>query len=549
MKKIVYIFAAMMLLYSCQSQLDTYEEYVGDGGKIKYADKIDSLSTSLGWQRVVLEWSNGKDVSITQNLVKWEIGSTTTDSVFLDASLQRFESDLDAPHAVFPVDSIVKFSIYSINIDGVYSKVTNVSPTVYDLGHPDVNGVFTFMKNALYFDNGDGTSRAFIYLSNNVSQYINSELAISYVNTQSQNAQYIITSEDLLAGSLSLDFKTGTEGDIRVNLEFKLPNCIDTVILSGDTGAPVSIEKLEVNYDSYDINNNPTFKTEVMQRHNLSEDELPNFIATTEVLHLDYSVESLADVAFFPNLKRVVLGSGRHFASSKKYSTLADAKSDADYLLLLNEFNLIPNLKFEIYNNQFGIGSYLTEVDGLVIDNNFNKTPVFPTISVLNPNFVESVIDWTVVFNGSFRAYLDKPVSLFDYDATTLKMLSSWTQMIVGETPQASIDPSVGDEIFSAIIDFNEAKTVGGFGIRQTTSPSYSQMPSATVYYATSSNPDNWVLMGKHKEITVGDAYAEISVHDFGDRVTDVIKIKVVFTPVLKATNMQFSLDDLFFIE
>ena len=63
-KYIINLFAAAALLVGCGESLeDTYSDYAGDG-KIRYVAKCTEFHATPGWERLLLEWTNGTDATV-----------------------------------------------------------------------------------------------------------------------------------------------------------------------------------------------------------------------------------------------------------------------------------------------------------------------------------------------------------------------------------------------------------------------------------------------------------------------------------------------------
>ena len=60
MKKYIGLLFAMLVMVSCESLEDTYEDFAGNG-PVRYLGKCTDLTIQPGWNRLQVRWTNSPD--------------------------------------------------------------------------------------------------------------------------------------------------------------------------------------------------------------------------------------------------------------------------------------------------------------------------------------------------------------------------------------------------------------------------------------------------------------------------------------------------------
>ena len=85
-RNILYWVAAVLLLTACNESLeDTYSDFAGDG-KIRYVAKCTEVHATPGWERLMVDWINGTDATIDNELTNLEDGTYRFDVCAVDAA-------------------------------------------------------------------------------------------------------------------------------------------------------------------------------------------------------------------------------------------------------------------------------------------------------------------------------------------------------------------------------------------------------------------------------------------------------------------------------
>ena len=130
MKNYIFLFL-ILLLASCESQEDTYEDFVGDGDK-RYVGKCYDLEVSTGWHRFQLSWQNSIDPTIENIKIVWSTDNVK-DSVIIAGDQTSWESE-----AVFNDNNVYVFDVYAVNDLGEQSIKTGAYGKAYSFAHEEV---------------------------------------------------------------------------------------------------------------------------------------------------------------------------------------------------------------------------------------------------------------------------------------------------------------------------------------------------------------------------------------------------------------------------
>lgn len=340
-KYIVNLFAALLFLGGCSESLeDTYSDYAGDG-KIRYVAKCSKVKASPGWKRLVVNWTNGTDATVDKIKVVWTF-EERKDSVLLPAASTSFElKELTDGTYRFDVCAVDKFGNESIR------EVTHGRP--YTPAH-EVMRAFTrgvlksfFLKDKMIFFSDKWNANIL-------------EMKLQYKNTQGEPKEYVFDKE--------------TSYDKLVTIDDVSMNPADTVYVLRRGTLEGSLD--EVPFDPYVISRKKNFSAgfvnAIERRYGYStetkeqEDEFTKFIETEEELELDYDVETLEDVLYCENLKKLVVGKNRYLTDPKaggrstnydKSNILNDPQKSYDILTEAAKENVL-GLKVHYYGNQSG---------------------------------------------------------------------------------------------------------------------------------------------------------------------------------------------------
>ncbi len=420
MKRLFILFAAILMVVGCESQLATYEDLAGDG-KIRYVGKVNGLTVATGWERFELEWDANVDPTVERYLLTWS-SEGLVDSVYFDASWRSFNTgssfeELGLPKLDFNNDSYI-FRIYAVDGDGRVSREEMAVASTINANHQSVKFLPVAQDKVIFADNSDGSKRAVVILK--PRDLKEREANLEYTNPQGEVVTREITEDDYDNGYLSVDVSADSK-EIMFNRAIELEECIDLVQVA--QGEPV------VDYEM-----DAGFKTAIQQISGYNPyNGLDDYIDSVQVVNFDYSLTTIADLVTFPELKRVVLGGNRFLASNMPVSELTteekshfdNSRIDIRVLKYLKSVN--PDFKVKIYSDMFSVGSELSKVEDLV-EGGYMDKPQFPTgitffdtgysadqdnqsvdLSANALDYTQDLYGWPAPINHSHSAYL------FDY--------------------------------------------------------------------------------------------------------------------------------------
>lgn len=294
-KYIIYLlFAVVALLTGCNESLeDTYSDYAGDG-KNRYVAKCSDLDIVPGWERLILSWVNGTDATVDKIKVAW-LFDGKRDSVFLPNTSTSFVlTDL--------VDGTYQFYVSAVDKFGNESLIETYSGRPYTRDHELMR---SFSRGVLksYFLNDK-----MIFFSDQYSDNI-VEMKLQYKNSAGETKYYEFENPSSYNTLITIeDVSMNPADSVYILRKGKLENSPDSVVID-----PAVINRKK-NFSAgfvHAITARYGYSTETQEK----EDEFLEFIENVEELEFDYSIESLEDVLFCTNLKKLVVGKNRHFTS------------------------------------------------------------------------------------------------------------------------------------------------------------------------------------------------------------------------------------------
>ena len=89
MKKYIGLLFAMLVMVSCESLEDTYEDFAGNG-PVRYLGKCTDLTIQPGWNRLQVRWTNSPDPVIRHIRITW-----SKDAMVKEELVDRETSEYD----------------------------------------------------------------------------------------------------------------------------------------------------------------------------------------------------------------------------------------------------------------------------------------------------------------------------------------------------------------------------------------------------------------------------------------------------------------------
>lgn len=295
-KYIVRLFAAILFLSGCNESLeDTYGDYAGDG-KIRYVAKCSDVTTTPGWERLVVDWKNGTDATVNKIKVVWTF-EERKDSVLLPKTSTSYNltglTDGTYRFDVCAVDTLGNESLREISYGRPYTR------------EHEVMRAFTRGVLKPFF-----LSDKMIFFSDRWNENI-LEMKLKYKTPQGETKYYIFDKE--------------TSYNTLVTIDSVSMNPQDTVYVLRRGTLEGSLD--EAPFEPYAVSRKKNFSAgfanAIERRYGYStktkeqEEEFLAFIEKAEELEFDYDVETLEDVLYCQNLKRLVVGKNRYLHGKK----------------------------------------------------------------------------------------------------------------------------------------------------------------------------------------------------------------------------------------
>ena len=422
------------VLAGCESMEDTYSEFAGNGKK-RYVGKCEEFTVETGWKRFVFHWKQNSDPAIKDIKIVWK-SDRGEGSWTVPADQNTFTSEATFENLNYT------FECYGVDAAGNLSLPTTQYARPFTQEHEAVSG-FSKMVNKHYFI---GSNVALLFdiwpagiTSASISYYEGGEPKTIELasGTMTRATQRLIQNVD-------------TDKDVVLNRVGEVAGCIDPV-----TFAPYVLdpEILSFNFD---------FMQQVCNRYNLRE-LTPEFVKSLEVLEIDYSLNSLEDILYFTNLKKVVLAKNRYMRPDQTASA---------YSVFINPDTAPTVFAFNTMHNTLGMeldlfGPVILQPKPLPFFPdvwNAHFLPLVPTLTWLtragfpelpNLSYLDTV-GWTVTSSTSGVGLNEEdpahPETILDDDPSTI-----WTP----------VPEQITLRTHELTIDMKSDRTVNGFKVTQ----------------------------------------------------------------------------------
>ena len=399
-KYIIYLlFAVVALLTGCNESLeDTYSDYSGDG-KNRYVAKCSDLDIMPGWERLILSWVNGTDATVDKIKVAW-LFDGKRDSVLLPNTSTSFVlTNL--------VDGTYQFYVSAVDKFGNESLIETYSGRPYTRDHELMR---SFSRGVLksYF-----LKEKMIFFSDQYSANI-VEMKLQYKNSAGETQYYEFENPSSYNALITIDDVSMNPADsIYILRKGTLENSPDTVVID-----PAVINRKK-NFSAgfvHAITARYGYSTDTQEK----EDAFLEFIENAEELEFDYSIESLEDVLFCTNLKKIVVGKNRYFTSLRgqvfPYDKSQILKSPEKSYAVLEKAaeEDVLGLKVEYYGHKAVNGMhYFNKVYSFMTYMGYSEVPsdleIIPTSALKEYESGEKVycsiddiyIDWNALIDGN----------------------------------------------------------------------------------------------------------------------------------------------------
>ena len=285
MKRYLLLLLPLLLMTSCgESLFDTYKDFAGDG-EIRYVGKVSDLTASPGWQRILLDWKNSDDPIIDKMEVKWVVDDKR-DSVFLPAGTTSYViSNLTQGNSY-------EVTVCSVDKEGRESLPTTTYVRPYNQDHEAVLAFNRVVARSFFLHNH--LLLTFNGWDNNIK-----DAYLAYRTKSNGEEKKVQLTEEVVDG-LHLDLPdVDAAKPVSIYRKGYIEGCADLI-----TFAPINLETEPLF--------NSEFKQEMKRQFGYDVNIPESFYGQCEQLDLDWKINDLADLLYFPKLKKLYLGKNRH---------------------------------------------------------------------------------------------------------------------------------------------------------------------------------------------------------------------------------------------
>ena len=400
-------------MYSCESMEDTYSEYKGDGME-RYVGKCSNIKVEKGWKRLKLTWENSIDPIVKSIRITWK-SDVAIDSVDISPELNTYTTQAILENKSY------ELNVYAVDANGnkslsepVYERpLSNEHEIITNFGH--IENKYFYLNDKL------------IILWNIPNENVFDRKITYYQNGQPKEQE--LTAETLTEnnGVFVID-NVDSEKDVAIYRSAKIEDCIDDIVFQ-----PYNLERgitvLNGSFSAY------------IKRYYDVETISADLINSITELYLNEDIESIEDILYFPNLKKIILG-GERYLHPGHNNYKAEFKNKEISLFALNTLHAEKPFELEVY-----IGFY--EIDPGSLNFSFSEYGLPDYSSVVNLLDTDS---WVVTINFPDDNQNTDPNYLIDNDQSTVWM------------PDQKETES---RIHEIIIDMKDSKSVKGLLFKQ----------------------------------------------------------------------------------
>lgn len=462
-----WLFVAFWLA-GCEDLEDTYDEFAGDG-MIRYVGKCSEADFDVvpGWERLRVTWKNNLDAAIKWVKITYQSENEQEPKVILiDRMNEKAQKERDTLWLEGLQNVLYTVQVSNVSIDSVESLVVKKEGRPYTYEHEDLRSFTLGMSS--YYRLGN---RLAVVLDNDNDAV--SELKLVFQGTDGQEHEWNIKEhmrDSLLYWGMipverdyihlieeEIDFTK----DVLVERKGKIDACIDTIEFKS--------EKLDLQTKRFST----MFSRMMRGRYGADWESRTDEFTEIEV---DYSITSLLDLLYFPNLKKVVLGKNRYMHDS--YSTQQRYMSSTDVYSVLTVLQFLKDTRedftIEHYNKHFFTSSDIYDYqdygklkDDFAVEEKGNANmQEMPSITPLD------TANWEVTYSNSGNAadtlrngYAEDGVAWLLYDGVKeIEDDWGWT-----EEKEMYFQPlkTFGSSIITVTMDMKQAKILKGFKVVQ----------------------------------------------------------------------------------
>lgn len=475
MKHSIYILGAILAFFcfaGCEDMEDTYDDFVGDG-PVRYLAKSKDVEVLPGWNRLIVNWTNQLDGNRNGIYIACE-----SDFVRFDTVVGAADTTCNIPNLP---DGTYLVEVRAISDSGDTSLIdAPATGRPYTLDHEAVFGYTRgYLKSIFLKDN-------IVFFTNRRSSDM-IEFIVNYTKMDGTPGEYDLTANMWQENLRIAD--VNTELPITLHRRGLLENCPDTI----DFPEVTITHQVALATD---------FSVMLTERYGTSSD--PALFQQAE-LDLDYDLESLEDILYFPNLTTLNLDKNRYsqfYAVASMFNYSYEERRDF-CLELMAEVN--PDFRVKCYGySPYGVHSRRTmpwgDVEGFTFADDMGDQ-VLPAYVV--------PLD-TVGFRVSIQRSVETdPVVLSEEDVRAIldgTYETYWRALPVLTRGTADV-----------VIDMGAAKDARGILFTQANLRSYAETGCfpLNLYVATSTDGTTWVDARPSANNTIGSNPGEQKLVEF----------------------------------
>lgn len=460
-KKIIYILTVILVgLWSCESLEDTYSDFAGDG-LIRYVGVCTELEATPLWEAVELTWKNAEEPGIDSIKIVWTGNGITKDTLLPKGTTSCVIEHLE--------DYTYTFNVYAMDVYKNLSLDVVVYGRPYTSTHEAISVLSTVVIKQIPF----GEDNLLIYLDTLHTNI--DEAVIHYVQKSTgEEIPLVLYSNDDGINLLKDPYYLLEDVDYTKNATLSRRGKIDEKL-----DIILELPELEIDLDETLFNND--FLAYICETLDVSE-------LTTEMrydieeLCFDYSLSSLEDILYFPNLKRIKIGSQRYLPQDayiddweNPLANLYDQETSLYVLELAHDLLGVEIIEYK--------DLYFKQAVPFIED--IQKYAVLPDFTYLPKE------DWIVNISPvDDSGYPSHPEYLYDDDPDTY-----WSPRKLTTQREHEIE-----------IDLKEEKPIKGFTIQQIewmTQEELLFMPT-TITIEVSSNRVTWTHVKNQQNLRLG---------------------------------------------
>ena len=480
MKAIKYIGLILILaIASCESMTDTYSEYAGDG-PIKYLGKIKNLTIVPGWERFTVSWENSLDSDIAEIRLDIEAKDEEKITIFLEPDVSSYETE----QTLHFNNKTYTFTVTCLDDNGNESLSTVNYSRAFNPEHEKVVSYGALQTKYYYYQN-----KILILLSEKNDDI--TDAAVLYTCDGEEKVRSIVDS-DYDNRMIVID-NIDDDTDVLIKRNAIISGCEDVIEFE-----PYILDQTKVSL-ALDLIG------ELANNYNLAESEImtKEWRESVTELHLNYDIQSLADLLYFPNLSKLHLGSMRYLHEDHTTSALATLNEEYREIstaILQIIKDATPGFEIDVYNGHYDLSSldFINEMSN-------------PSLDVTTISMDNSTVECNTAKEGAELA--ENLNYLIDENESTV-----WT-------PLSDDDNLI--RTHEIIITFDEVKSISGVLLKQRLIAAVPDLFPLSVSVFVSEDKYAWNNAISTLERPLGQGIGETTKINFTE-VTDAKYVKVM---------------------